>query len=113
MWTSADGVVRATDTSRPFLATQRLAARAYSVSALQLYASCPYRFLLSAIYRFAPIEAPAPLQKMDPLTRGSLFHRIQADLFRALQAQSLLPPKPARRDRILSTLDERDRDGGR
>ena len=105
VWTPSDGVVRATDRVRPFLATQRLGARAYSVSALQHYAACPYRFLLSAMYRFAPVEDPAPLQKMDPLTRGSLFHRVQAELFRALQRDSLLPPKPAMRDRILQALD--------
>src|SRR5262249_15159533 len=104
-WTFSDGIVRVTDALRPFLATQRLGARPYSVSALQHYAACPYQFLLSAIYRLAPIEEPAPLQHMDPLTRGSLFHRVQADLFRALQRESLLPPAPAHRDRIVALLD--------
>jgi len=104
-WTFSDGIVRVTDGLRPFLATQRLGARPYSVSALQHYAACPYQFLLSAIYRLAPIEEPAPLQHMDPLTRGSLFHRVQADLFRALQRESLLPPAPAHRDRIVALLD--------
>ena len=105
VWTFSDGIVRATDAVKPFLATQRLGARAYSVSALQHYAACPYRFLLSAIYRFAPVEEPVPLQKMDPLTRGSLFHQVQADLFRALQHDKLLPPKLADRDRVLRMLD--------
>jgi RecB family exonuclease len=104
-WTMSDGIVRVTDALRPFLATQRLGARPYSVSALQHYAACPYRFLLSAIYRLAPTEEPAPLQHMDPLTRGSLFHRVQADLFRALQRESRLPPSPADRDRIVVLLD--------
>jgi CRISPR/Cas system-associated exonuclease Cas4 (RecB family) len=104
-WTFSDGIVRATDAVKPFLTTQRLGARAYSVSALQHYAACPYRFLLSAIYRFAPLEEPVPLQKMDPLTRGSLFHQVQADLFRALQHEHLLPPKLSDRDRILRLLD--------
>jgi RecB family exonuclease len=105
-WTPADGIVRATDEVRPFLATQRLGARPYSVSALQHYAACPYRFLLSAIYRLAPIEAPAPLQRMDPLTRGSLFHRIQAELFRALERGGLLPPRVESRARIVGVLEE-------
>jgi CRISPR/Cas system-associated exonuclease Cas4 (RecB family) len=41
---------------------------------------------------------------MDPLTRGSLFHLVQAELFRALQRASLLPPAPASRAEILDIL---------
>jgi ATP-dependent helicase/nuclease subunit B len=104
-WTAADGVVRVTDVLRPFLATQRMSARPYSVSALQNYAACPYKFLLSAIYRFAPIEIPAPLQHLDPLTRGSLFHAVQAEVFRALDRESLIPPRKDARPRILQTLE--------
>ena len=37
------------------------------------------------------IDAPAPLQKMDPLTRGDLFHQMQAAALRRLQAEGLLP----------------------
>jgi CRISPR/Cas system-associated exonuclease Cas4 (RecB family) len=31
---------------------------------------------------------------MDPLTRGSLFHTVQADFYRALEARGLLPVTP-------------------
>ena len=88
-WSTYDGLVRVTDRTRPFLETQRLGARPYSVSALQQYAACPYRFFLSAAYRLAPLEEPEPLQRMDPLTKGSLFHQVQAEFFRALQARNL------------------------
>jgi hypothetical protein len=84
-WSQFDGIVRATDATRPYLKTQRLGERPYSVSALQNYAYCPYRFLLSAIYRLEPLEEPEPLQRLDPLTKGSLFHEVQAEFFRALQ----------------------------
>ena len=104
-WTASDGIVRATAALRPFLATQRMHARPYSVSALQNYATCPYRFLLSAIYRFAPIEIPAPLQHLDPLTRGSLFHAVQAEVFRALARESLIPPRRDARQRIMDILE--------
>jgi hypothetical protein len=104
-WTSSDGIVRAVAAIQPFLDAQRLSSRAYSVSALQHYAACPYRFLLAALYRLAPVESPVPLQRMDPLTRGSFFHSVQASTFRALQQQSLLPPQAARRDDIVSILD--------
>jgi ATP-dependent helicase/nuclease subunit B len=89
-WSQFDGLVRVTDASRAFLGSQRLSARPYSVSALQKYSICPYQFFLSAAYRLAPLEEPEPLQRMDPLTKGSLFHQVQAEFFRALQAEGLV-----------------------
>jgi ATP-dependent helicase/nuclease subunit B len=94
-WDPADGIVRSTDATRAALASQRLGARPYSLTALQRYSACPYQFLMAAIYRLAPLEAPAPLQKMDPLTRGDLFHQMQAAALRRLQADGLLPLSPA------------------
>jgi len=88
-WSQFDGLVRVTDGTRAFLQRQRLNARPYSVSALQQFAACPYRFFLSAAYRLSPLEEPEPLQRMDPLTKGSLFHQVQAEFFRALQMDQL------------------------
>jgi hypothetical protein len=91
-WETADGLVRTVpETTAPALARHRLGARPYSLTALQRFASCPYQFMLAAIYRLAPLEEPAPLQKLDPLTRGDLFHRIQAHVLRSLQRRGLLP----------------------
>jgi CRISPR/Cas system-associated exonuclease Cas4 (RecB family) len=90
-WHTADGLIRTTLATAPALARQRLGARPFSLSALQRFAECPYQFHLSAIFRLAPLEAPAPLQRLDPLTRGSLFHEIQATFFRALDRNGLLP----------------------
>jgi ATP-dependent helicase/nuclease subunit B len=90
-WEPADGIVRSTDFTRAALAAQRLGARPYSLTALQRYAVCPYQFLMAAVYRLAPLEAPPPLQQVDPLTRGDLFHQMQAGALRRLQADGLLP----------------------
>jgi ATP-dependent helicase/nuclease subunit B len=91
-WDAADGLVRAVkETTAPALAAQRLGNRPYSLTALQRFASCPYQFLIAAVYRLAPLEEPAPLQQLDPLTRGDLFHRFQAAALRRLQADGLLP----------------------
>ena len=84
-----------TDRSRPILAPQRLGARVYSLSALQRYATCPYQFLLGAIYRMRPAEDLEPLQRMDPLTKGSLFHAVQTEFYRRLKADGRLPVTPA------------------
>ena len=91
VWTPFDGLTRVTAMTAPKLAPQRLAARPYSLSALQKFSSCPYQFLLSAIYRLEPADDPVPLQKLDPLTRGALFHEVQAELLRELQRGGRLP----------------------
>jgi ATP-dependent helicase/nuclease subunit B len=103
-WSPYDGLVRVTNATRPFLQSQRLGARPYSVSALQNYAYCPYRFFLSAMYRLEPLEEPEPLERMDPLTKGSLFHEVLAEFFRALQQQKIaMATTPV--DRVLEILD--------
>ena len=104
-WLPQDGLVRITPAIKPMLDTQRLGARPYSVSALQKFTTCPYQFVLSAIYRFAPNEAPAPLQRLDPLTRGSFFHEVQARVLRALHANKRLPLAAAGVPGALQTLE--------
>ena len=51
------------------------------------FSPCPYQFLLATIHRLEPWDEPEPLVRMDPLTRGSLFHKAQAEFFRAMQAR--------------------------
>jgi hypothetical protein len=105
-WTPYDGIVRVTAATRPALDGQRLGTRPYSLSALQKFSVCPYQFLLSAVYRLEPTEEPEPLQTMDPLTRGSIFHRIQAEFFRTLEAGGALPVTGATLPRALAVLDD-------
>jgi CRISPR/Cas system-associated exonuclease Cas4 (RecB family) len=104
-WSHYDGLIRATESTRPFLQSQRLGVRPYSVSALQNYAYCPYRFLLSAMYHLAPLEEPEPLDRLDPLTKGRLFHEVLAEFFRALQ-QREISIAPASISNVLEVLDE-------
>lgn len=90
-WSAADGLCERKTTVLEALAADRLTARPYSASALQRYAQCPYQFLLSAIHKLEPREDIVPLVQMDPLTRGSIFHRVQADFMRRLQESGGLP----------------------
>jgi ATP-dependent helicase/nuclease subunit B len=105
-WSRYDGLIGVTEATREALARQRLQARPYSLSALQKYASCPYQFLLSAAYRLEPAAQPQPLQRMDPLTRGSLVHNIQATFFRTLEREGALPVTVATLDSARARLDE-------
>jgi ATP-dependent helicase/nuclease subunit B len=90
-WSPSDGLIRVAPGTQSALAAQRLGTRPYSLSALQRFTACPYQFLLATIYRLEPWDEPEPLVRMDPLTRGSLFHRAQAEFYRALEAAGALP----------------------
>jgi ATP-dependent helicase/nuclease subunit B len=104
-WSSSDGLVKVSPGTQAALDTHRLARRAYSLSALQRYATCPYQFLLATIYRLQPWEEPEPLVRMDPLTRGSLFHSAQAEFYRAMDAAGRLPVAAEHVSGALATLD--------
>ncbi len=105
-WTPFDGLTRVTGTTKPLLESQRLGARPYSLSALQKFASCPYQFLLSAICRLEPPQDIEPLQKLDPLMRGSIFHESQARFFRVLKDEGALPVTRERLSRALAVMEE-------
>ena len=104
-WSPNDGLTRVQPYTTEALAAQRLTTRSYSASALQLFSACPYQFLLSAVYRLRPFEPPEPLQRMDPLTRGSLFHQIQASFFHTLTSLRALPVTAANVDQARGVLD--------
>ena len=104
-FTPADGLVRVSDGTRATLAASRLGARAYSASALQKFAACPYQFFLSAILRLEPRPEVASIVELDPATRGHLFHRVQADVMRALAAEGRLPLGAGSSDAARATLD--------
>lgn len=80
-WSVVDGLVGDDEETRAILAKFGLHERAYSPSTLQLYAACPYRFVLHGIHQLRPREEPVPLDEMDPLTRGALFHEVLFQLF--------------------------------
>ncbi len=102
----ADGVVDPGQSALAALAGHRLDRRSYSPTALQRYAACPYRFLLAAVHRLRPREEATWLEQLDPLTRGSLFHEVQYELFRDLEKRELLP---FREDDRLALLERADR----
>lgn len=90
-WTAQDGLVA----PPAGLAAHRLAARAYSASALQRFATCPYQFYLSTVLRLEPREEAVPLTTLDPLTRGSMVHEMLAEIMRAFIAHDWAPlPDP-------------------
>jgi RecB family exonuclease len=81
-WSAADGVYAAGPSVQQAMRAHSLRTRPFSVSALQKFAVCPYLFYLSAILRLEPRAEAVRIERLDPLTRGSMVHRIQAELAR-------------------------------
>lgn len=79
--------------------------RSFSPTALQNFAACPYRFLLSAVHKLAPREEPAAIEDMDPLTKGSLVHEVQYRLLTRLRDDGLLPVTAATLEAARERLD--------
>jgi len=90
-WTQNDGLVDVDELARQSMAKHQFSERSFSATALQNYASCPYRFFLSGILRLDLRQEPAAIEAIDPLTRGSLFHETQFEVLTALKAAGLLP----------------------
>ena len=104
-WTPADGLVKPAEPGRRALAPHQLAVRSFSATALQHYASCPYRFYLYAVWKLAPREEPEAIEELDPLQRGSLVHDVQFELLVALRDVELLPVTPERLEDAWNHLD--------
>jgi RecB family exonuclease len=47
-----------------------------SATALEGYARCPQRFMLEVLLRVKQVEEPEQVVRIDPLSRGSVIHRI-------------------------------------
>lgn len=90
-WTQNDGLVDPDELARQSIAKHQFSARSFSATALQNFASCPYRFFLSAILRLEMRQEPAAIEVIDPLTRGSLFHETQFEVLTNLKSAGLLP----------------------
>jgi len=90
-WMDGDGIVTASSNVLAVLMQHRPTLKAYSATALQQFALCPYRFLLAAIHRIQPREEATAIERMDALIRGSLFHAAQFRLLSELRNLGLLP----------------------
>jgi ATP-dependent helicase/nuclease subunit B len=85
---AADGLVTS---RRELLADHQLASRAYSPTALEAFAACPYRFYLQGVLGLREREDAVPLVQLDPLTRGSFFHAVQFRFFNLERERGGLP----------------------
>lgn len=116
-WKPADGLVVESAPGIAALARHAPSARAFSPTALEQLATCPYRFALRAILRLEPREQPESIEQLGALERGSLIHEIQFELLSELRDASELPVRAdslaaarARLDVVLDRVAARYRD---
>jgi ATP-dependent helicase/nuclease subunit B len=105
-WTAFDGLVDPDKPALEALAQHQLSTRSFSPTALQNFAACPYRFFLQTVHRLQPREEPAALEVIDPLTRGSLFHKVQYEALTRLREAGELPITHQNIDRAIDTVNE-------
>ncbi len=105
-FSGADGIVEPSPGAEVALQAQRLRERSYSPTALQNFAACPYKFVLSAIHRLRERDEITSLERMDPLTRGSLFHDVQYQLHKRLREAEALPVTGDNLERATGLADE-------
>jgi ATP-dependent helicase/DNAse subunit B len=106
-WSPYDGVhLQPGDPGAAILNENRLSARAYSATALQHFAVCPYRFALRSIFHLHLRDEIAALERMDPLTRGRLFHEVQFHFMTRLKEMNLLPMSSANHSQVVQIADE-------
>ncbi|HEV2201686.1 MAG TPA: PD-(D/E)XK nuclease family protein [Bryobacteraceae bacterium] len=104
-WWDADGLIVSAPDALVALASHRLTARPWSPSSLQKFAECPYQFALHGILGLKPRDEAEPLEQLDPLTRGGLFHAVQFALLEDLKKSGLLPVTPRNLTETLRHLD--------
>ncbi len=105
-WKDADGLITGDSSALAALAENRLQSRPWSASALEQFAVCPYKFALNGIHRLRPREDAAPLEELDPLTRGALFHEVQFNVLTELKNSAALPLKP---ENLTAAVEAADR----
>jgi CRISPR/Cas system-associated exonuclease Cas4 (RecB family) len=105
-WSAYDGICSQSEEVKQALTPYRLRTRSYSPTSLQHFAVCPYRFLLGAIYHLAPHEIPGEIERLDPLTKGAIFHQIQAALLRDVMQKGYLPINRSKLELVGSLLDQ-------
>lgn len=116
-WRNVDGLVDPSAEARAALAAryQQLQGRGFSVTALEKFAACPYRFYLATVVGLRPRDTVKQVEELDPATRGLLFHEIVHRVALELKERRLLtladaPQAIAVSDRVIQEVTEKWRE---
>jgi ATP-dependent helicase/nuclease subunit B len=103
-WRNVDGLVDPSPEAREALKAryQELQSRGFSVTALEKFAACPYRFYLATVVGLRPRDTIRLVEELDPATRGSLFHEIVHQVALELERAGLTTPSDGERAAAVS-----------
>jgi ATP-dependent helicase/nuclease subunit B len=105
-WSKLDGFCAPAKETIQLLSEHRVTVRPYSASSLQRFAACPYQFYLAAVEGIEPRKEAVSIEQMDPLTRGSILHQVQAEFLRQLLDEGKLPISPTNLSLALERLNK-------
>ena len=77
-----------------------------SVSALEMYARCPFRYFLTVVLGLSAQDDPEQLLTIRPRDRGTLLHAILHDFFSRLQREHRLPIRADEQESLRRLLME-------
>ncbi len=81
------------------------AGRAFSVSRVETYAQCPFRFFVDYVLDIAELETPAA--EFDARVRGSIMHDVLRAFHAHFRGKAVSDiPEPEARDALRTILDE-------
>jgi RecB family exonuclease len=83
-----------------------LAARVLHATWLETYAECPYRYLLGNVLRVKPLEEPEALVRLEPMTRGTIVHRILRRFIDVLGVPPAAADAESERRMLMAIVDE-------
>jgi RecB family exonuclease len=105
-WSKLDGFCAPAKETIQLFSERRMTVRPYSASSLQRFAACPYQFYLAVVAGIEPRKEAVSIERMDPLTRGSILHRVQAEVLRQLLDEGKLPISPTNLSLVLQRLNK-------
>jgi ATP-dependent helicase/nuclease subunit B len=76
-----------------------------SATALEEYATCPFRFLMHRVLGIEPIEEPEEALELSALDRGSLYHAVLEEFMRKLADRGEFTLRPETRDLLLAVAE--------
>ncbi|MEJ2617497.1 MAG: PD-(D/E)XK nuclease family protein, partial [Ignavibacteriaceae bacterium] len=68
----------------------------YSISQLETYAKCPYKYFAERVLRLKPLEEPS--EEIEALEMGSLLHNILYEFYKKIKAKGIIISKASDKD---------------
>ena len=68
----------------------------YSISQLETYAKCPYKYFAERVLKLKPLEEPS--EEIEALEMGSLLHNILYEFYKTIRLKGIIISKASGKD---------------